>query len=498
MKITNTGLAASLTLASGQFLALPTNQTIQVADRLFDNPSDKAKLLGLSVTITTDAGGAWTWPSPIPANPANFPVMGSVDQVTGRLRNSAGGTSQPVNGAPQSLGHTTILFGDSISQQQTDNIPYFTGSTELGFVPLAIAFAGGGWDIIRNSGIASNTTAQMLARVDADVIAYAPAACDFMGGTNDANIDPAVVVPNWMAIFAKLCNAGIWVRHYAILPRPALTAAQKANIVRCNIWAANYWRENGGGEFIDSFSAIVDPTSTTQAVLSGTLRTDDGAQTHPSGYGAQLIAAKAYPSYQRTAPCIMLPSSAMDDYAVNSASLNHVKNPLLIGSGGASSGGAWTGTIPANWTVTGPAGGAASLVARSDGIGNNLQVAFTAGASGETYDIAQSSGVLGGGLAVGKQFFVVGSMKVISGGDKLRNFYAYMNTDGAFPSAADFCYPITPSTLPASTPEMIFKTPICTVRPDVTFAGFKFRAITAAAGAVVLQVGRVAIYEYLP
>lgn len=63
MKIINNGDAIALPLSTGATIFLPSKNSVSVPDNTFLVPSDKALLLAQNVTITNDAGGAFTFPS---------------------------------------------------------------------------------------------------------------------------------------------------------------------------------------------------------------------------------------------------------------------------------------------------------------------------------------------------------------------------------------------------------------------------------------------------
>jgi GDSL-like Lipase/Acylhydrolase family len=74
-----------------------------------------------------------------------------------------------------------------------------------------------------------------------------------------------------------------------------------------------------------------------------------------------------------------------DDKGVSAASCNALSNPCSTGSQAAGAGA--TGTVGAGWTGLGngaPTGCVFSLVARSDGLGNDVQCVFTSSGSGST------------------------------------------------------------------------------------------------------------------
>lgn len=140
---------------------------------------------------------------------------------------------------------------------------------------------------VSNAGVPGNTTPQMLARVDTDVIALHPDVCFLMAGTND--ILPGAVDADYAAFFStlekiivKLMLAGIDV----VLSTCPTKDAAPAEVARAIPWyymlAKHY-----GLTLIDAYRSTVDPV--TGQYKSGF--SDDG--THPNAVGIAAIVADA-------------------------------------------------------------------------------------------------------------------------------------------------------------------------------------------------------------
>lgn len=150
---------------------------------------------GANKILTSDAGGEGAWAELDPANlsaavPAN---KGGAGTVNGLLRaDGAGVVSAATMLDTSERAGTWICFGDSITEGNGP-IP--------GYFALASVLSGQQLRLVRNAGIGGNTTAQMLARVQADVVAYAPAYCIVLGGTNDSSVAVSVTQANLTAIY---------------------------------------------------------------------------------------------------------------------------------------------------------------------------------------------------------------------------------------------------------------------------------------------------------
>jgi len=172
-----------------------------------------------------------------------------------------------------------VLFGDSI----TDN---WSNPGYGGFFP--------GKPYL-NRGISGQTTAQMLVRFRADVIALSPQAVVIQAGTNDVaeNSGPVEVstIEGNLASMAELAAAHrIRVVLASLLPvsdekrdganRPLVqTRARPPETLRAlNAWIAEYAKANGH-VYLDYFSALADANGAFKASLTG-----DGLHPNEAGY----------------------------------------------------------------------------------------------------------------------------------------------------------------------------------------------------------------------
>jgi lysophospholipase L1-like esterase len=182
-----------------------------------------------------------------------------------------------------------IALGDSVTQNDsflsTDGL-WTEGNGWFEQTLRALSGADQNYVFVRNAGIGGNTTPNMLARLDTDVLAYNPDVMFLMAGTND--ILPGAVDADYAAFFTTLEKiivraqlAGVNV----ILSTCPTKDAAPAEIARAIPWyymlAKHY-----GIPLIDAHRAVTDP-------VTGQYKTgysDDG--THPNQTGIAAIVAQ--------------------------------------------------------------------------------------------------------------------------------------------------------------------------------------------------------------
>lgn len=176
-----------------------------------------------------------------------------------------------------------VLLGDSITANQT----WFGG---------AMVLANRGYTVV-NKGNPGEPTAQMAARVAADVVAQTPSYCFVLGGTNDigSSIAPSTIISNLASIYSQCKAAGIKVMAATIPPREntaigdPLSASNAANLAIVN----SYIRSLN-----DSNITIVDVNSSLRlgnvdSVMNTSYFTD---HVHPNALG-QLKMAELVKNY---------------------------------------------------------------------------------------------------------------------------------------------------------------------------------------------------------
>jgi lysophospholipase L1-like esterase len=180
-----------------------------------------------------------------------------------------------------------IALGDSVTQNDSFEAASGLWTEGNGYFEQLLRLNGGqqgNYVFVRNAGIGGNTTPDMLARLDTDVLAYNPDVMFLMAGTND--ILPGAVDADYAAFFTALEKiiiraqlAGV----YVILSTCPTKNAAPAEVARAIPWyymlAKHY-----GIPLIDAHRVTADP-------VTGQYKTgysDDG--THPNQTGIAAIA----------------------------------------------------------------------------------------------------------------------------------------------------------------------------------------------------------------
>lgn len=278
--------------------------------------------------------------------------------------------------APTALPTTAIPIGDSLTARavSSTDLESFSGVGHMTWVQMLTHER---LRLVRNAGIAGQGTADILARIDADVIAYAPGYCIYLCGINDLNparaggpLTAAQIEPNITAALDKLRNAGIFTFILTVPPATFInTTSAKTEIAKLNAWIRGLSRTRKGLRVVDVFPLVA---SSANLYASGTLAWVSGLDadgTHPSSKGAkvigQAIADQINLLVPRTSP---LPGNSADPFEL-------IPNPLMIGNtSGLATNVQRTATVGALGTVT--------KVVRTDGIqGEWQQVVVAASAS---------------------------------------------------------------------------------------------------------------------
>lgn len=287
---------------------------------------------------------------------------------------------------------TIILFGDSRTADcsylsiPAGNVASAYYSTPTSWFDYGQAFRAGGpvFDVIRNAGIGGNTTTQMLARMDADVIAYAPSHMTLWGGTNDPWTS-FTEVENSAARMAQMMDKARLAGIYTFLVSET-TANSKGTIFPKYVAYFNdllraYASNNAAVEYWDFNALVSDPADANGYHKSAMLR--DGL--HLSPYGATLIGREVVAKKlgRIGTELAQLPVAQIDTLNLSSVSRNVANNPLMQGTTG-TLGADQTGTLPVSWSASGvPA--TMSLPARLDGIGSDIKSVITASGAGSHY-----------------------------------------------------------------------------------------------------------------
>ena len=164
---------------------------------------------------------------------------------------------------PYGTGTKIVLFGDSITEQNGS----YTVSSGIydqarGYWNMANFFLNQRFNKIYNAGIGGNTTIQMLARIQTDVIDKNPDVVFFMGGINDINVlnetDASVIFGRIEQIYDELTENGIKIITSLITPSVSSIATKKDTLSQLNKLISNYAYSNPNIILVDMGKTIVD------------------------------------------------------------------------------------------------------------------------------------------------------------------------------------------------------------------------------------------------
>lgn len=154
-------------------------------------------------------------------------------------------------------GNRWVALGDSITQGSVDNTNRALGEA---WPVYAALMSQQRLHLVRDSGVGGNTSAQMLARFDADVAAYQPNIVTIIAGTNDigTSVPFATFKANIEAMVAETREIGAVPVIGTIPPRDA--GGYGPTIVLWNAWLRDYC-ERQGINVIDVYRTLTDPTN---------------------------------------------------------------------------------------------------------------------------------------------------------------------------------------------------------------------------------------------
>jgi lysophospholipase L1-like esterase len=267
------------------------------------------------------------------------------------------------------IGRKAVLLGDSIANSLYDANGYMAhANVRLG---QRLVFE-------KNAGVGGDTTAQMLARIERDVLAYKPNIVIFLGGTNDIGQGRSFssVTSNMIAIWDKIRGVGARTVVGTIPPAAGRDSVKKELCNKLNDFIRRQCLIRPDLILVDHYNGLVDP-STDGEPLSGVLA--DGV--HPSPLGASIMGRLVSDSIAPFYPNANLLNQG-------GSSLNLLKNSSFVGAGT---------TSPGFWGVSGVVP-AYSYVNRTDGVSGKWFQCIAA--PGTTFLIQQNVSI-GGSLAIG-------------------------------------------------------------------------------------------------
>lgn len=259
-------------------------------------------------------------------------------------------------------GNRTVFLGDSITIGASD---IDGNDVKLGrdsYATLLCLISNNRIRYCHNAGVGSENTADMLARLSADVIAKSPAKCVIMGGTNDIgnSVTETTTHANLTAIHRQLRAAGIEAIFCTIPPRstkPAETAA-------LNRWIRRYCEQNGL-HCVDFYSMLSDGTS--GGWRNGSAWSSDGV--HPWGTIPQHPAVQAMAEYANT---ILSPVYPVHQPDLTGDNINGTGNLVVAGCFQTDTN---ADGVADNWAISGSGGTVTPSIESGDpNIAGNWQV----------------------------------------------------------------------------------------------------------------------------
>lgn len=228
-------------------------------------------------------------------------------------------------------GNRAIIFGDSIAAGSDQQSTYSWGGSW--FTKLCEA-SGQKVRIMRNAGVSGNTSTQMLARIQDDVIVYNPDLCILEAITpNDPaqSISVATSKANIIAMLDALKAAGI--RTIVCTGPPNDTTARRDQMNQISAWLSQYAASRGLPVW-DIYTSIVDPADGTYLAAN----TGDG--THPNALGQAALVTSLLTRIPSGIDTVPLLSPAKSDTS------NLITNGVFIGDSNADG-------LADNWTLAG-------------------------------------------------------------------------------------------------------------------------------------------------
>lgn len=267
--------------------------TMEPWEEVTVSDQEYAALVALGVVVGVGA--------PAPPDPDDVEVAALVQDETSatyEAMTAAYGTPVPARALAR---NTVILFGTSLESQNgtgPDTVVaagsgaagQFAAQSSRGWLNWADGFLGHRLRLVRNAGVGGNTYAQMLARIDADVLAY-QSAWVFMGGpVNDIANDraAAAIQADAAAMLDAFQASGRRVVILTAAPSTFYdTAAKRAVLADVNRWIRDLPHTRPGVVVVDAWRVTADLTTGSPATGMAV----DGV--HFSEMGAQRVGREA-------------------------------------------------------------------------------------------------------------------------------------------------------------------------------------------------------------
>jgi acyl-CoA thioesterase-1 len=205
-------------------------------------------------------------------------ILGSVSCATSETPPQGNSSTDNTNTTNMSV----YCMGDSL----TYGVPTYNR-----YEDKLSSLLGAGWAVV-NKGIGWQTTSQMLARFNADVLSHNPDWVIIWGGVNDVHTDvsAAAIESNLQSMYSQAHNAGIKVIAVSIGPfKPnAWTSTRQSVADSVNSWITNI--ATAVDFRIDVYSQLEDPSHPDQLLPAY----DYGDHAHMTNAGYDLVGQTIY------------------------------------------------------------------------------------------------------------------------------------------------------------------------------------------------------------
>lgn len=157
--------------------------------------------------------------------------------------------------------NTIAYIGDSHTDYGTDSSSSVIANVDRGFTTWAQVYLGHRLEAVIDAGIQGQRSDQVRARLQTDVIAFAPGWCHVLAGSNDIFQDRALVSikTDLLAMWTDLRAAGIRVIAGTIPPCTGLTAPRQAALYDLNAWIREQGSAVPGLIVVDYHRVLADP-----------------------------------------------------------------------------------------------------------------------------------------------------------------------------------------------------------------------------------------------
>jgi lysophospholipase L1-like esterase len=391
------GWPAQLMLKTGLLPVVPGEY------RLVHKPANAA--WNTELTALTQAG--WkVYGQPFEVKGMGYQAMIKGEISVGQGVNSDGPSFTAFGG--RSTGVTTVIIGDSITANGflSDGVvshnalgPVYSGTfartEDYGYAAWADVLSDGGLGNYINAGIGGNTTQDIFARKDTDVLAHRPQQVIDESGTNNviANQSAATIIASKQALFDEYRKIGARIIAFDIAPRSLFTTTQRDVARDVNRWLYSLATTQPDIAVFSMASLLADYASPTGGVSAA--RTFD--DTHPNNVGGFYI-GKGLADFIKPSASLQIKGSMWPGDAYGSSSASAVirnSNPgMAYTTGGVMNTGV-TGQIADGYTCSRLSGAATvvgSIVPRDDGLGFSQRLVITFAAANDSIEFGIPAG----------------------------------------------------------------------------------------------------------